>query len=67
MAIDTRSSAGGPGLALRSLVALPPLPHAPRMPTPRSASPREVAVTATLLSIYLGARGTALALGVLRR
>jgi hypothetical protein len=37
------------------------------MPTPRSASLREVALTATLLSIYVSARGTALALGVLRR
>ena len=67
MTIDTRSSDPRPVLARRSLAALPPLPHAPVMPTPRSASLREVAVTATLLSIYVGARSTALALGVLRR
>jgi hypothetical protein len=37
------------------------------MPTPRNASLREVALTATLLSIYVSARGAALALGALRR
>jgi hypothetical protein len=67
MAIDTRSSARGRKLARRSLAPLPPFPDAPAMPTPRNASLGEVALTATLLSIYVGARGAALALGVLRR
>ena len=67
MALDTRSSARGSRLAHRSLAPLPPFPHALAMPTPRNASLREVALTATLLSIYVSARGTALALGVLRR
>jgi hypothetical protein len=37
------------------------------MPTPRSLDLGEVAITAALLSIYAGARGTARALGVVQR
>jgi hypothetical protein len=36
------------------------------MPTPRSVDLGEVAITAALLSIYAGARGTARALGVVQ-
>jgi hypothetical protein len=37
------------------------------MPRPRRLGLGEVALTATLLSIYAGARGTASALGVVQR
>jgi hypothetical protein len=67
MSLDTASMSGRPTLAHRSLVAHPSLPQPPRMPRRRSNSLGELALTATLLSIYVGARGTALALGVLRR
>jgi hypothetical protein len=63
MSLDTASIPRGPTLARRSLVARRPLPHPVDMPTPRSASLGELALTATLLSIYVGARGTARALG----
>jgi hypothetical protein len=67
MSLDTRSIAGRRNSAHRSLAPLPRLAHLAHMPTPRSASLGEVALTATLLSIYVGARGAALALGALRR
>jgi|GraSoiStandDraft_4_1057263.scaffolds.fasta_scaffold7332445_1 hypothetical protein len=63
MSLDTVSIAKPRSSARRSLAERPRLPHAPRMPKPRSASLGEVALTATLLSIYVGARGTARALG----
>jgi hypothetical protein len=66
MSLDTTSSRGGRSLARQALAPLPALPHAAAMPTPRPASVRELAVTATLLYIYVGARGTALALGAAR-
>jgi hypothetical protein len=65
MSLDTPSSRGGPTLARRALAPLPALPQPAVMPT-RSASVRDLAVTATLLYIYVGARGTALALGAAR-
>jgi hypothetical protein len=37
------------------------------MPTPRTLALTEVVLTAALLSIYAGARGTAGALGVVQR
>jgi hypothetical protein len=67
MSLDTQSMSGRPRLARRSLVATPPLPQPPRMSGTRSNSLGELALTATLLSIYLSARGTVRALGVLRR
>jgi hypothetical protein len=66
MSLDTTSSRGGPSLARRALAPLPLLPQPAVMPASRSASVRELALTATLLYIYLGARGTALALGAAR-
>ena len=66
MSLDTTSSRGGSSLARRALPALPALPQPPAMPAPRSASVRELALTATLLYIYVGARGTAFALGAAR-
>jgi hypothetical protein len=66
MSLDTTSSRGGPRLARRALAPRPVLPHPAAMPTPRSASVRELALRATLLYIYVGARGTALALGAAR-
>jgi hypothetical protein len=66
MSLDTMSTGGASNWARRSLAVRPRLPHAPRMPKPRSASLGEVALTATLLSIYVGARGTARALGAVR-
>jgi hypothetical protein len=51
MSLDTTSSRGGPSLARRALVPLPAVPHAAAVPAPRSASLRELAVTATLLYI----------------
>jgi hypothetical protein len=66
MSLDTTSSRGGPSLARRALAPLPPLPQPAAMPTRRSASLRELALTATLLYVYVGARGTALALGAAR-
>jgi hypothetical protein len=66
MSLDTTSSRGGPSLARRALAPLPALPHPAAMAAPRSTSIRELAVRATLLYIYVGARGTALALGAAR-
>lgn len=66
MSLDTTSSGGGRTLARRALAPLPALPQPAAMPTPRSASVRELAVTAALLYVYVGARGTALALGAAR-
>jgi hypothetical protein len=36
------------------------------MPKPRTSEISELALTATLLSVYVGARGTARALGVVQ-
>jgi hypothetical protein len=66
MSLDTTSSRGGRTLARRALAPLPALPQPFVMPTRRSASIRELALTATLLYVYAGARGTALALGAAR-
>jgi hypothetical protein len=40
--------------------------HTPGMPTPRREDLVEVTITATLFSIYAGARGTARALGFMQ-
>jgi hypothetical protein len=53
-------------LAGRALAPPAPLAQPAVMPTQRSASVRELALRATLLYIYVGARGTALALGAAR-
>jgi hypothetical protein len=64
MSVDIRSSDGGRSLARRSLVPLAPLPQPAVMP--HAISMRELALTATLLYVYVGARGTALALAAAR-
>jgi hypothetical protein len=66
MSLDTTSSRGGLSLARRAVAPLRALPHAAVMPARRPPSIHELAVTATLLYVYVSARGTALALGAAR-